>query len=341
MSGITQQTLDKNKLLENAIISIQLGVEDYQLTQEGKPLRALSAARNLFAGVLLLFKYKIADLAESPEQAAQLIYRAKKIQPHKDANSKVKWSPECEKNRTIDYGEIKRYCQGLGIQANWKALETLQACRNDLEHLHPKHPLEEINKFLLDLYPILREFVADELSENPAALLGQAWEIMLKNHEFYSQNLADIRKSWAALRVTDSAQELLDTCSCRACGSKLLEPNQEDVEAGLPFDCSDFRYCCMACNQTEYLLEMLSETLKFAKEDPFSEEEVITDCGSCGAALFDLSENRCHLCGHSHNPQRCEGCPRILERHEAEHGNLCDRCSEEARFDSEFDPTIQ
>ncbi len=40
-------------LFENAVLSIQLGVEDYQAND---PKRALSAVRNFHAGILLLAK---------------------------------------------------------------------------------------------------------------------------------------------------------------------------------------------------------------------------------------------------------------------------------------------
>jgi hypothetical protein len=42
-----------NGLFDNAVKSIQLGVEDYQANN---PKRSLSAARNLYAGILLLAK---------------------------------------------------------------------------------------------------------------------------------------------------------------------------------------------------------------------------------------------------------------------------------------------
>lgn len=81
-------TLDAAKLRENALTSIRLGVEDFQRSQipgdEGDPSRALSAIRNLFAGVLLLFKYKIATCADSPVDAAALIFNPPEVLPHSD-----------------------------------------------------------------------------------------------------------------------------------------------------------------------------------------------------------------------------------------------------------------
>jgi hypothetical protein len=47
-----------NTMLENAVQSVQIGVEDY-LSKNSR--RALSAVRNVSAGILLLFKEKLRD----------------------------------------------------------------------------------------------------------------------------------------------------------------------------------------------------------------------------------------------------------------------------------------
>lgn len=47
-------------LLNNAISSIQIGIEDYESEDER---RVLSAVRNLTAGILLLFKEKLSELS--------------------------------------------------------------------------------------------------------------------------------------------------------------------------------------------------------------------------------------------------------------------------------------
>jgi hypothetical protein len=47
-------------ILENAVQSLQIGIEDYQSTDQR---RTLSAVRNITAGVLLLFKEKLRQLS--------------------------------------------------------------------------------------------------------------------------------------------------------------------------------------------------------------------------------------------------------------------------------------
>lgn len=124
MSGKSAPTLDKAKVLKNAVTSIQLGIEDYQLTQgkRGNPLRAVSAARNLFAGLLLLFKYKISTLADSPEHAASLIYKARKFKPCRTDGGMIEWRPELERNKTIDVADIQLHLKGWEFGQTGKRL---------------------------------------------------------------------------------------------------------------------------------------------------------------------------------------------------------------------------
>jgi hypothetical protein len=62
-----------NALLENAVVSIQLGLEDFASEDER---RVISAARNLYAGVLLLCKEVLRRL--SPPDSNDLLIRTKK-----------------------------------------------------------------------------------------------------------------------------------------------------------------------------------------------------------------------------------------------------------------------
>ena len=58
------------ELLENAVLSIELGVEDYQT---GDERRVLSAIRNLYAGVLLLCKQVLWNESPRSRTAIRLI----------------------------------------------------------------------------------------------------------------------------------------------------------------------------------------------------------------------------------------------------------------------------
>ncbi|SPX11076.1 Uncharacterised protein [Escherichia coli] len=66
-------------------------------------LRTLSSIRNLYAGLLLLFKYKIAKSVDTPEHAYVLIHNPpSKMLPHPDGKGGVEWKPEGKfKNRLL------------------------------------------------------------------------------------------------------------------------------------------------------------------------------------------------------------------------------------------------
>ena len=70
-------------ILNNAVQSIQIGVEDYKSSD---PRRVLSATRNITAGVLLLFKEKLRQL--SPPDSDEVLIK-QRIQPEFDANGGV------------------------------------------------------------------------------------------------------------------------------------------------------------------------------------------------------------------------------------------------------------
>lgn len=58
-------------MLANAVASIRLGVEDFR-DAENDEARALSAIRNLTAGLLLLFKVKLQELSPAGSKEALL-----------------------------------------------------------------------------------------------------------------------------------------------------------------------------------------------------------------------------------------------------------------------------
>lgn len=62
-----------NPLLKNAVVSIQLGLEDFASDDER---RVISAARNLYSGVLLLAKEVLRQL--SPPGSNDILIRIKK-----------------------------------------------------------------------------------------------------------------------------------------------------------------------------------------------------------------------------------------------------------------------
>lgn len=116
------------ELLENAVISIELGVEDYHT---GGERRVLSAIRNLFAGVLLLCKQVLWNEAP-PGIDGSLIYRD--LVPRR-IDGEVKMVPRKPQRNTIDRQQIEERFRELGLNIDWPKLNELARIRNDSEQL--------------------------------------------------------------------------------------------------------------------------------------------------------------------------------------------------------------
>ncbi|TDF86286.1 hypothetical protein [Pseudomonas sp. H9] len=335
MKTSSTPSVEVNKILQHAVDSIKLGVLDYKLSTETpeNSTRCISAARNLFAGVLILFKFKIASLASTPEQAAELIYKTKEITPTLNEKGEIEWKPVIYNDTTIDTETIKSRLISLKIWHDWGAVKKLKDCRNNLEHLHPKHPVSEIQKFIADLFPLLRDFIKNEMTEPPGALLGDAWDTMLETHSFFENNKSEIRELWRPIQLSENAKKIFKQCKCENCESQLLAPHPDDVLNEVSTDDRDFRYECVACHYSASLIELIQEKFSELHETPFDPDPIVEECARCFVVLYHSYHGICHWCDFKPEVKYC-ACGAILQDHEIENGDKCDHCEElEDKFD--------
>ena len=119
------------EIFKNAINAIELGVEDYELSAKD-PRRLQSAVRNLFAGILLLFKSKLAELSQKDDESLLKQKVVPVIQ-----NGEIKWVGEGKK--TVDVQQIQDRFKHLNIEVDWTRLNELQNYRNNIEHYFDKN----------------------------------------------------------------------------------------------------------------------------------------------------------------------------------------------------------
>ena len=86
-------------IIQNAIDSIQIGIEDYE---NGDDRRSVSAVRNISAGILLLYKEKLCQL--SPEDNKELFIK-QNISPIQNNNGDIIF--EGKGRKTVDVQSIK------------------------------------------------------------------------------------------------------------------------------------------------------------------------------------------------------------------------------------------
>lgn len=348
MSNQNMPTLNAEKLLENALLSIQLGIEDFQLSvspesEGGSPQRALSSVRNLYAGMLLLFKYRIAISVDSGDKAYQLIHTPPhSILPHPDGEGGVTWKPRGRfKSTTIDVPKIKERFESFDIVVDWAVVEKLQECRNHLEHLHPQNTMGEVAEFVADLFPVLSDFITNELKQVPQSVLGSSWDIMLQHRNFFMKKLAECESSWDESDIPSGMFEFLDDCNCPECGSTLLKASQDCVDAGETVSDNDdvFKYICIACGESDLIAPLLQNS--FEKEffywPPNGDEPTHEECSECGRDNFVIAEQCCRWCGGSLDYSACSICEERLNQDDQANDGLCGYHSHmQEKFDREI-----
>ena len=323
-NGVNKVPLEPSKLKQNAVTSIRLGVEDFQRSrlekkEGGDPDRAISSARNLFAGLLLLFKYRLILSIKDPQDIHKVIYKPpKEVVPYPDGKGGIDWTPtgKFQTKTTIDVEDIKKRFTAFKINVDWDLMQRLQTERNNLEHLHPTQNAGAIAGFVADLFPMLRAFIVEELDDSPATLLGAAWAIMLEHHDFFIEEQQACRLMWSESSIPERLKDLTDAIMCEGCGSPLVQPDPDSVE----------HYKCVACDFQAEVFGQLEEELEKAcgGYNPFHGDDAPTDtCPECEHQLFVVSEGECYWCDYELEDRECTICEEPLGLDDRHTGGLC------------------
>ena len=227
-----------NPLLKNAVVSIQLGLEDFASDDER---RIISAARNLYSGVLLLAKEVLRQL--SPLGSNDILIRTKK-KAVKEADGPVRLVGDGKK--TIDRFEIEETFKQLQLAVDLSNLKRLADIRNDIEHMHPQHAPALIQEAIADAMPIIRDIIVRELHEEPSALLGQpAWDALLDQAKVFKAEQDACRESFEAIDwESETLADALKEFRCPNCSASLLR--NDNADAKVP---ADLHLICSKCGK--------------------------------------------------------------------------------------------
>ncbi|WP_197332804.1 hypothetical protein [Ralstonia syzygii] len=311
---------DIEALKANAITSIRLGIEDFAASRNlgGDPDRALSALRNLYAGILLLFKYRIVLSVSDSDEGRKLIFEHRPVRPVVQ-HDQVVWDVDF-KPTTIDLTAIKERFDMLKIKVDWTVVETLQKERNYCEHLHPQNTAGVIADFVARSFPLLDDFIRKQLDEQPTDLLGATWQLMLNHHDFYQRQLAACQASWRAPNLPADIVPLAESLHCDFCGSALVLRDEDASGIDNP------HYVCVGCNHHGEATEQLESALLLAEGyDPYrgSDECPVLHCDACGHETLVDAKQRCLWCGQEFDYTNCLVCDKPLSHDEQDLDGLC------------------
>jgi DNA-directed RNA polymerase subunit M/transcription elongation factor TFIIS len=311
-----------NPLLKNAVVSIQLGLEDFASEDER---RVISAARNLYSGVLLLAKEVLRQL--SPTGSNDILIRIKK-KAVKQANGTVILLGDGKK--TIDRFEIEETFKQLQLAVDLSNLKRLAEIRNDIEHMHPQHAPALIQEAIADAMPIIRDIVVKELHEEPSALLGQAaWDALLDQAKVFKAEQDACRKSFEAIDwESETLGDAVKEFRCPNCSASLLR--NDNADAKVP---TDLHLICSKCGEEadhEKVVEAaIGEHLAWDAHEAAKEGDYppLENCPECDRDTYVLSEGRCLNpgCDFSLDGYECAVCSEglTLDDYRYGDGHLC------------------
>ncbi|CAK7056859.1 MAG: hypothetical protein DESF_02421 [Desulfovibrio sp.] len=308
-----------SNILKNAIESIQLGIEDYQSKDKR---RALSAVRNLYAGMLLLFKEKLRLL--SPTNSNDVLIK-KCIKPVFDENNNVIFIGDG--NKTVDTIGIEERFKNLNIRVDWDRISKIKKIRNDIEHYYTTTSSEQVQIILADLFVVFNDFISSHLQEEPVNILGQkTWQALLDNNMIYEGKLAECKEAMDTLDSTLSEIKLIfEYFECPNCTDKSLKPILTGDIFTTNFLCvfcgKEFEYCEIAASAAQEYYSAYDDI-----EIKNGGEASLTDCPNCWREAFLIQANYCLSCGYKPKYSNCSICGCELTIDDQQHAGPCRYC---------------
>lgn len=307
-------------ILKNAVDSIAIGLEDFESTDNR---RIISSTRNIFAGILLLFKHRLCEL--SPEGSDEALIK-QKVLPAIDATGSVNWIGQGKK--TVDVQNIKERFDSLGIEVEWKRLERINKYRNDIEHYYSTMNHESIQQLISDSFIIIRNFIADELDKDPKALLGEEyWKVMVEVNEVYEQEKSSCEESLESLDyVSETILDAFKKYQCQECGSGLIEAIDKNTSA------LEANFSCRSCGHSEHYEELVGKVLAehFAADFYLAHTDgndvPAVDCPACYQGTYLIEDGICSICDFT-AVTSCIRCGGNIPPEEISESDMCGYCS--------------
>ncbi|MBM2715852.1 hypothetical protein JQK88_32600 [Mesorhizobium caraganae] len=309
------------EIYDNAVTSIVLGIEDFR---EGSDARMISAARNYYAGLLLLAKE---CLVRAAPDADPMDVIGAKFEPVPDGDGGV--GHEVVGHTTVDFAQLKRRFKAFALSWPEADVEKLQRFRNEVEHYHLRAPEGALREAIASSFPMIIDFF-ETLGEDPQETLSSVWDTILEEtaaFEKVKKSCVDslVRVDWPG-EVRD-----LDRMSCRACSSSLI--GQADRENTAP---GGVRGKCFQCGEEfgrDTIIEMVVEAsyeIDSYAATKDGQSSAIATCPECGVHAYVQSGevDVCFNCQETVGGD-CSRCGTNIDINEynSDYPNLCGYCA--------------
>lgn len=309
-----------SEIFDNAVTSITLGIEDFET---GTDERMLSAARNYYAGLLLLAKECL--VCAAPEADAMEIIGAK-FKPMPDGAGGVEHV--VAGYATVDLAQLQQRFKDFELPWPDVNIKQLQQFRNNLEHYHLKEPASALGEAIASSFPMVVDFFKI-LEKDPQEHLSDVWDTIIAERATFERVRASCQESWEGVDWPAPVQNL-DKMSCPACQSSLI--GQADKTN------TDHKWVdgkCFQCGQEinrEKMMEMVVQASYEIDAYIMAKEGLNEPYGTCpicyAKAYVDDGENSiCFSCNETIGGE-CARCGATIDLNEynTEQPDLCSYC---------------
>ncbi|GAC28611.1 hypothetical protein [Brumicola pallidula] len=310
-------------IIQNAIDSIQIGVEDFESDDDR---RSVSAVRNITAGILLLYKEKLCQL--SPDDNKELLIK-QHIRPVKIGDGKIGF--EGKGNKTVDVISIKERFKSLNITVVWNRFDEISNLRNDLEHYYTSKSPDAVREIVTKSFLLIRDFLSEHLELDPQETLGNdCWTTLLKVSDVY---LAEEKACKATIDAVDwkydSVESALEYLRSNQCHSSLIQaPYQEDLYPTIDLRCKSCGHDFCFDDALEQCIydSFASGAIRNAMDGGYSPFDT---CNECRKRTFIHADAYCVACGYEMEYISCENCEESLTLDDQCNEGKCSSCQYE------------
>ncbi|MCW5237780.1 hypothetical protein [Verminephrobacter eiseniae] len=308
-------------ILKNAVESIQVGVEDFENSDER---RSVSALRNITAGLLLLFKAKLCEL--SPEHDKELLIK-KDLVPQLGPDGKVNFIGKGKK--TVDVFQLQKRLSSMQVKVDWNRVKEITDLRNDIEHYYAKASPDAVREIVAKSFLLIQDFAKNELNKNPQELLGNdCWQVLLNTNEVYLDEERSCKESLGRIDWKYSTvKNALDHLRCLLCGSALIEaPSDNDKYPTINLHCRSCGHVFAFNDVVEECVDKLDKLFAHQRRPKDGGNSLYETCPGCGKGTFIHKEACCVACEQGLDYVECSRCSEQLSFDDQIFDGMCSYC---------------
>lgn len=205
-------------LRSNAKLSIELGVEDY-LWGVGDSRRYVTAVRNLFCGLLLLYKSYLAQVSKD-----QGCFIVRGDLDWEVVDGKIVERPLDPDKKTLDVRGIENAFGKLGVVIDRKAVERVQRYRNQTEHLFDPKATDEsvVMPCVVDCLKLVRDFMTSIMRIHPETFFDEkVLKVLVDNEGVVAKEREERKELLDGLSWPHAiARSLFGRATCPHCHSE-------------------------------------------------------------------------------------------------------------------------